>query len=271
MPISEITNMQKRVLTFFVIVLIFFPLRLDRGECQDRWSRERIIATYGNKLPREWGERIRGVKTRLNTDQRVIALTLDACGGPKDLSFDAKLINYLEQRKISATLFISGRWIDTHPEIFKELAKNPLFEIENHGLNHKPCSVIGRSAFGIEGTKNAGEIFDEIEQNALKIQALTGRKPRFYRPGTAYGDEICVEIANLLGYEVVNFSVLGDAGVTYSKDQVKKSLMGAPPSSIILIHMNHPETETADGVIEAIPELKKRGFRFVQLSEWGLR
>jgi hypothetical protein len=35
--------------------------------------------------------------------------------------------------------------------------------------------------------------------------------------------------------------------------------------------MNHPESETAGGVIEAIPELKKRGFRFVKVSEYGLR
>ena len=107
--------------------------------------------------------------------------------------------------------------------------------------------------------------------NALKIQTLTGRKPKYYRPAAAYCDEICVEIANALGYEVVNFSVLGDAGVTYTKRRVKEALSKAPPSSIILLHMNHPESETAEGVIEAIPELKRRGFRFVKLSEYGLR
>jgi hypothetical protein len=31
--------------------------------------------------------------------------------------------------------------------------------------------------------------------------------------------------------------------------------------------MNHPEGETAAGVMAAIPELKRRGFRFVRLSE----
>ncbi len=112
---------------------------------------------------------------------------------------------------------------------------------------------------------------DEIELNALNIQTLTGRKPKYYQPGTAYCDEICVEIAGALGYEVVNFSVLGDAGATYSKKQVKEALLNAPPSSIVLMHMNHPEEETAEGVIEAIPELKKQGFRFIKLSEFGLR
>jgi peptidoglycan/xylan/chitin deacetylase (PgdA/CDA1 family) len=80
-----------------------------------------------------------------------------------------------------------------------------------------------------------------------------------------------VEIANALGYEVVNFNVLGDAGATYSKNQVKEALLRAPPSSIVLMHMNHPESETAEGVMEAIPELKKRGVRFVRLEEYGLK
>jgi peptidoglycan/xylan/chitin deacetylase (PgdA/CDA1 family) len=115
------------------------------------------------------------------------------------------------------------------------------------------------------------EIFDEIEQNAIKIETLIGRKPRYYRPGAAYCDEICVEVAIALGYEVVNFSVLGDAGVTYSKNQVKEALLNAPPSSVVLLHMNQPEGETAEGLIEAIPELRKRGFEFVKLSEYSLR
>ena len=99
--------------------------------------------------------------------------------------------------------------MDANPEIFKTLARNPLFEIENHGLNHKTCSAIGRSVYGIKRTKSVGEIYDEIELNALKILNLTGRKPKYYRPGAAYCDEICVEIANALGYEVV-VSVFGE-------------------------------------------------------------
>ena len=55
------------------------------------------------------------------------------------------------------------------------------------------------------------------------------------------------------------------------RKQVKEALLNAPPASIILMHMNHPESHTAEGMIEAIPELKKAGFRFVKLLEFGLR
>jgi hypothetical protein len=35
--------------------------------------------------------------------------------------------------------------------------------------------------------------------------------------------------------------------------------------------MNRPEGDTAEGVVEAIPELKKQGFKFVRLSEYDLK
>jgi peptidoglycan/xylan/chitin deacetylase (PgdA/CDA1 family) len=264
-------GMNRKNFIVLILSLLFLLGKIESGQSQGIQTRERIVSTFSGKSPKEWGEVAKGVKTRLGTNQKVIALTFDACGGPRGSGYDAKLINYLKSEKIPATLFISGRWIDANREIFEELAKNPLFEIENHGLNHKPCSVNGRSVYGIEGTKSVDKIFDEIEQNATKIETLTSRKPKYYRPGTAYSDEICVEIANTLGYEVVNFSVRGDAGVTYSKSQVKEALLNAPPSSIVLLHMNQPEGETAEGLIEAVPELKKRGFKFGKLSEYSLR
>jgi peptidoglycan/xylan/chitin deacetylase (PgdA/CDA1 family) len=258
-------------LTFLILLFLFFPKGTDWGQCQEFQSKEKIVAAFSSKVPKEWGERVKGVKTRLNTDQKVLALTFDACGGPRGNGYDAKLIKYLENEKISATLFISGWWMDANRNIFQELTKSPLFEIENHGLNHKPCSVNGRSVYGIAGTKSVDDLIDEIEENAIKIRKLTGRKPRYYRPAAAYCDEIGVEVANALGYDVVNFSIRGDAGARYSKTQVKEALLNAPPSSVILMHMNRPDGETAEGIIEAIPQLKKMGFKFVKLSEYNLR
>ena len=261
----------KIILQFLIYVLLFSCWTIESVQGQEIRTREQIIAKFSGRVPLEWGEVVKGVKTRLNTDQKVLALTFDACGGPKGSNYDENLIQYLEDEKIPATLFISGRWIGAHPEIIKKLSKDPLFEIENHGLNHKPCSVIGRSVYGIEGTKSMREIYGEIELNALKILNLTGRKTKYYRPGTAYSDEICVEISNALGYEVVNFSVRGDAGATYSKKQIKEALLSSAPASIVLMHMNHPEGQTAVGVMGAIPELRRRGFRFVKVSDFGLR
>lgn len=255
------------VLIFFGFIAVLKGQEPSENGYQE--SRQGIISEFGDKQPVLWSEVVPGVKTRMDTDKKVLALTFDACGSTGD-GYDSALINYLMENHIPATLFINARWIDKNPVHFKQLAEDPLFEIENHGMEHKPCSVNGRSVYGLQGTKNVGEVVDEIEKNGKKIQALTGRKPRYYRSGTAYYDEIGAAIAERLGYMVVGFSVLGDAGATYSKKQVKEALLGASAGSIIICHMNHPEKETAEGVMAAVPALKKKGFKFVRLSDYRL-
>lgn len=233
--------------------------------------KKKVVAEFSGKTPKEWGENVTGVKTRLATHDRVIALTLDACGSAHGKGFDAELIHYLEREKIPATLFINSRWIDANMELFLRLATNPLFEIANHGLLHKPASVNGRSVYGINGTKDVAELVDEIELNAVKIKELTGKTPRWYRSGTAYYDEVAVAVANRLGHEVIGFNVLGDAGATYTGEQVREALLKAGHGAIVILHMNHPEGHTAAGTLAALPELKKRGFRFVKLSDYGVK
>lgn len=231
----------------------------------------RIVQEFSGKSPQYWGEIVPGVRTRFVTSEKVLALTLDACGSPKGKGIDLKLIEFLVQHQIPATLFINARWIDANPDLFKQLAANPLFEIANHGMWHKPASVNGRSIYGINGTRDSRELVEEIELNARKIEEITGRRPRWYRSGTAYYDEYAVQISQQLGHEVIGFSVLGDAGASYSAAQVTAALLASKPGDIIIAHMNHPEAGTGAGIVAAVPELKKYGYRFVRLSEYPLK
>lgn len=232
---------------------------------------KQVTARFEAVIPAYWGERVPGVRTRLDTDQRVIALTLDACGSAKGKGVDMGLVEFLIARQIPATLFINARWIDANPALFRRLAANPLFEIANHGTWHKPASVTGRSVYGINGTKNVGELVDEIELNARKIEAISGMRPKLFRSGTAYYDEIAVQISEELGQEVAGFSLLGDAGATWSAAQVKAALLKASPGDIALLHMNHPEAGTGAGIMAAVPELQRSGFRFVRMSDYPLK
>lgn len=239
---------------------------IDQTTTNSTPSIEELINKYQEQTPRQWGERVKGVKQRLKTNKKVIALTLDACGGPHGSAVDTKLIQYLQEQQIPATLFINRRWIQTNLTQFKALAKNPLFEIENHGTKHLPLSVNGRSIYGTSGTQNIQEVIKEIQNNDQFITSLTGKNPKFFRSGTAYYDEIAVQIAQDLGNIPVNFDIAGDAGATFSKQQVKQSLLQSTPGSIILLHMNKPKSDTAEGVIEAIPLLQQQGYRFVKLE-----
>lgn len=218
--------------------------------------------------PLQWGENVTGVTTKFKSDKKEIALTFDACGGsPRSSQYDAGLIDFLSENNIPATLFINARWIDSNPEIFARLAANPLFEIANHGTAHKPLSVIGKSIYNINGTASKEEVLQEIEGNREKIYKLTGKHPAFFRSGTAYYDEIAVNIARNSGVEIGGFSVLADAGATFSAPKVAQQIKNAHPGDIIIAHMNHPESGTREGVIEAVNTLKTEGFSFVRLSD----
>lgn len=216
----------------------------------------------------QWGENVSGVATRFQTHKKQVALTLDACGGsPRSSQYDKELIDFLIQHKIPATLFINARWIDSNPAIFKELSSNPLFEIANHGTRHRPLSISGKSVYGIEGTHNSEEVIDEIKGNEEKIFHLTGKRPRFFRSGTAYYDEIAVKTAHEHGVDIGGFAIVADAGATLGAEEVERRISSASAGDIIIAHMNHPESGTREGIIHAVHTLQESGFEFVRLSE----
>lgn len=232
--------------------------------------KDRLITKYQATKPQEWGY-TEAAKVKFATKEKVVALTLDACGGSKlSNGYDRELIDFLKGEKIPAALFISGNWMKTNPELVEELAQNPLFTIENHGQQHRPLSINGKKAYNITGTGSIAEAVEEVEVNAREIRDITGRKPRFYRSGTAYYDDVAVRIVGELGYQAVNFNVIGDAGATFTKAQVAKALTGIKPGSIVILHMNHPEGQTAEGVQEGVHALQAKGFRFVRLDEYAL-
>lgn len=263
--------MVKTVASIIALLLAVSSLSLAADEADIQSLSAEIAREFSHKTPSQWGETVSGVRTRLATGAKVVALTLDACGSPKGKGVDQILIDFLVREKIPTTLFINARWVDANPDLFLRLAANPLFEIANHGIWHKPASIAGRSVYGIEGTRNVTELVQEIELNARKLEGLTGKRPRFYRSGTAYYDEYAVQIAQRLGHEVVGFAVLGDKGASYSGTEVEAACLRARPGDIIIAHMNHPEAGTGAGLMAAVPKLQKRGFRFVSLAQYPLK
>jgi peptidoglycan/xylan/chitin deacetylase (PgdA/CDA1 family) len=261
----------KRSVIFSLCCLLSLNVYAATAKDDYETMKKSIATKYKNQTPKQWGEVVTGVKTNLKTNNKVIAITMDACGSKKGMDFDRRLISFLENENIPATLFINARWIDGNLETFKKLAANPLFEIGNHGYEHKPASVIGQSAYGIEGTANIEELVDEIELNAKKIETITNKRPKYYRSGTAYYDEVAVKVANKLNHQVIGFSILGDAGATFSAQKVEEAFLKAEKGEIVVVHFNHPESQTREGMINAINKLKEKGFKFVKLSDYALK
>lgn len=214
------------------------------------------------RTPTQWGMSLPGVVTTFPAGGKQIALTFDACRG----ACDEALLSTLERNAVPALLFLSALWIDANPGRAEQIAANPLFDIGNHGTRHVPLSVSGRSAYGIPGTRSADEVVTEVWTNHTKITALTGVPPTWFRPGTAHYDDVAVEIVRELGERPVGFSVNADNGATASASLVRSNITGAAPGSIVLAHMNRPQSGTAVGVADAITSLIGAGWEFVPLN-----
>jgi peptidoglycan/xylan/chitin deacetylase (PgdA/CDA1 family) len=82
--------------------------------------KKNLAKNFENQNPKEWGENVTGVKTKLDTQEKVVALTMDACGSPQGMAYDEKLVDFLKKENIPATLFINARWIDKNMSTFKK-------------------------------------------------------------------------------------------------------------------------------------------------------
>lgn len=222
---------------------------------------------YKEQQPTKWGEDIDGVVNKINTNDKVIALTFDACGGKNGSGYDKELIDYLIQENIPATLFINYRWIEENKDIFMKLAENDLFEIENHGKEHRPLSVNQNSVYGIEGTNSVEGVIDEIKLNEEAIYNLTGKKTKYFRSGTAYYDDVATDIAKELGYKIMGFSINGDGGATFTANEVAQTVKNCKEGDIVISHFNQPSKNTYEGLKEVLVNLKNQGYKFVKLED----
>ncbi len=228
-------------------------------------TRDEVVEEFQGRKPKDFGMFVRGVVTR---GKAHVALTFDACGGGKrGNGFDAALIKTLTKNSIPATLFLNARWIASNPTIAADLAANPLFELANHGFDHVPLTVAGQKAYGIAGTASVGAAYDEIVRGQDALAEITGMRSPFFRPGTAWVDDVGVAIANRLGVRIIAFNINVDAGASASAKAVASELRSVKDRSITLAHFNRPESETAEGLTSALPHLLGSGHRFVTLDE----
>ncbi|MBU9889448.1 MAG: polysaccharide deacetylase family protein [Candidatus Omnitrophica bacterium] len=242
----------------------------NEEEAEDyRILREIIAMEFSDETPHEWGAAVSGVKTRLKTEEKVIALGLDACD-PEGRRDSLNLLRALELEGVPVTLFVCGDWIDRNAAVFKKIAANPLFEIGNQGLARRPCSVNGRSIGTVPGTRSVEELFAEIEKNARKIEAMTGTLPQYYHAGTGYYDEVAVRIVNALGYDAVGSELRLPEGTALTREEVFEALMSPAAGAIAVLQPLTLGRATSEAVLESVRRLKTKGYKFVKLSDFPL-
>ncbi|MGW3321840.1 polysaccharide deacetylase family protein [Streptomyces virginiae] len=212
-------------------------------------------------------------RAKQRTD-KTVALTFDADmtsdQGPRAADgehFDnPALISTLRTLKVPSTIFMTGRWAEEYPDQAKSIGTDPNFEIANHSYSHhaftSPC-------YGLPALDGAAARADvDRAFAAFKQAGAVNTVPYFRFPGGCYDDQALRAVSTAKVTAVQWDVVSGDA---FAKDPVavaEQVLGGVKPGSVVVMHCTRsaaPVTEEA--VQRIVPELRKRGYRFVKVSE----
>ena len=188
---------------------------------------------------------------------RRVALTFDACSTLDRSFYDDRVTRVLLETRTPATLFISGRWAETHLREMRVLAQNSLFEIANHSFTHPHMT----------------EVLPERQREELlwtqqTLFSLTGRLPRFFRPPYGEVDAELAQQAAQNGLRTVEFDFpSGDPDRRITRERlIAWVLAKARPGSIVVMHMNRRGWHTAEALPEIIAGLRAKGFVLSQVG-----
>ncbi len=231
----------------------------------------------GPALSPEMANSIRRVKLPENV--KLIALTFDLCETEKAVSgYDAAVVDYLRANKIRATFFANGKWMRSHPEKTMQLMVDPLFEIGNHGWDHRNFRRLdGKEAENqVLLTQAQYEMFWEemqkgpfwdpaAEEQAKKIP----RVPRVFRFPFGACNPDALKMLQGLGLPAIQWDVVsGDPAKGRTAESIAMTVLrSARPGSIIVFHANGRGHGTAGSLPMFVPRLRKAGFDFVTVSE----
>ncbi|BBD63597.1 polysaccharide deacetylase (plasmid) [Nostoc sp. HK-01] len=186
------------------------------------------------------------------TTQKIIALTID---DSPDSNTTPKLLEVLRYHHARATFFIISDKVIKNELIISQMVEQG-HEIGNHLTKDEPS------------IKLSPEKFEEKLLEAHNI--LTQFSITYWlRPASGLYNHMMIKIAQKYGYSVVLGSIFPlDTHIHSSWFASNHILLNASPGSVIILHDNGERGERTALTLEKIlPELTRRGYRVVTLSE----
>ncbi len=189
---------------------------------------------------------------KVKTERKVAALTFDISWGT---TVPGPVMDILRKYNVKSTFFLSGPWVRQHPEYPRRLIGDG-HEIASHGNRHIDLD-----------RETSATVREEITKAHQSIKEVTGAVPGLIRtPNGAY-NQMVLDVADQLGYRVIQWSV---DSLDWKKPGVdaiiKRVLDRVHPGAIILMHASDTCTQTPEALPRVLDGLKARGYELVTVS-----
>ena len=180
-----------------------------------------------------------------------IALTFD--DGPNTV-ITPQVLDILEENGAVGTFFLIAQNINPESAEMVRRAVAMGCDIENHSVTH---------SFMDEMTPE--QIREEVKTCSEKITAITGRAPEFFRPPF-------IRVSQEM-YDNIELTFICGAGCedwvpeVSAQTRIERVLANAEDGQIVLLHDMEWNVNTVEALKTIVPELKKRGYRFVTCAQ----
>ncbi len=203
-----------------------------------------------------------------------IALTFD--DGPSSPWTD-DILDELQADSVHATFFVIGQNAERHPDVIHRMWDEG-HEIGNHSFTHPNLAAISAERLGLE-----------LNATQRVIEADLGRSTLFFRPPynadaepTSAEEVLPILAASRLGYMTVgeyldpqdwNLVTVDSTGATRSRtgQDIMRAVLeevAEQRGNTVLLHDGGGDRSRTVGALHVlIPELKRRGFHFVTVSQ----
>jgi peptidoglycan-N-acetylglucosamine deacetylase len=193
-----------------------------------------------------------GVTYFSETNQKVIALTIDDSPDPNTTS---KILEILRRYQAHATFFVISDRVRGNESILSRIIEEE-HELGNHLTKDEPSIQLPLA---------------EFEAKLLEAHNILAQfdMPHWLRPASGYYNRAMLEIARKYQYKVALGSIFPlDTHIHSISFLSNHILLNARPGSIIILHDHDGRGErTALTLERVLPELSRRGYRTITLSE----
>jgi peptidoglycan/xylan/chitin deacetylase (PgdA/CDA1 family) len=188
-----------------------------------------------------------------------VALTFDLCPVRKGPGYDRELVEYLMQRRVPSTFFMSGKWMAKHEDEVDRLLGIGFFEVGTHGDVHAHLPM-----------HNADQQRTEVLGPVRVLHDRYAHDATLFRPPYGEYNDVTVEVVRAIGLRFIQWNIeSGDPDPMLSAEQILTRVSKrAKPGSIIVFHANGKGQHTRQVIERLINDvLPLKGLRPMTVSE----